>query len=164
MALAGEMIALGGLAPCAAAGRARAETALADGRAAEVFGRMVSALGGPDDFVRHSARYLPRAPVIKVCTAERSGHVVGMNARQVGIAVVALGGGRTRADDAIDASVGLSDVIDVGARIRAGSPLCIVHAASDAAADAAIDMVRRAIRIDDRAPVDRPVVLERVVP
>ena len=94
---------------------------------------------------------------------ERSGHVVGMNARDVGIAVVALGGGRSHADDAIDASVGLSDVIDVGAQVRAGSPLCIVHAASDGDADAAIDMIRRAIRIGDSAPVDRPVVLERVV-
>jgi thymidine phosphorylase len=86
-----------------------------------------------------------------------------MNARDVGIAVVALGGGRSHADDAIDASVGLSDVIDVGTQIRAGSPLCIVHAASDGDADAAIDMVRRAIRIGDAAPGERPVVLERVV-
>ena len=114
MALAGEMLALGGLAPDVAAGRARAEAALADGRAAEVFGRMVAALGGPDDFLEHAGRYLSQAPVIKPCTAERSGHVVGMNARQVGIAVVALGGGRAHADDAIDPSVGLSEVIDVG--------------------------------------------------
>ena len=87
-----------------------------------------------------------------------------MNAREVGVAVVALGGGRTHADDAIDASVGLSDVIDVGAQVRAGSPLCIVHAASDADADTAIDMVRRAIRIGDAAPGERPVVMQRVVP
>jgi thymidine phosphorylase len=125
---------------------------------------MVSALGGPDDLFEHSARYLAHAPVVKPCTAERSGHVMGMNAREVGIAVVALGGGRSHADDAIDASVGLSDVIDVGAQIRAGSPLCIVHAASDADADTAIDMVRRAIRIGDRAPADRPVIMERIVP
>jgi len=163
MALAGEMIALGGLAPSAVAGRARAEAALADGRAAEVFARMVSALGGPDDFLEHSARYLSHAPVIKPCIAERSGHVVGMNAREVGIAVVALGGGRSHADDAIDATVGLSDVIDVGAQVRAGSPLCIVHAASDADADSAIDMVRRAIRIGDAAPAERPVIMERIV-
>jgi len=42
--------------------------------------------------------------------------------------------------------------------------LCIVHAAGDSDADAAIDMIRRAIRIGDSAPVDRPVVLERIVP
>src|SRR5512143_2433071 len=76
LSLAGEMIALGGLAPTAAAGRARAEAALGDGRAAEVFGRMVSALGGPDDFMKHSARYLAHAPVIRPCNAERSGHIV----------------------------------------------------------------------------------------
>jgi thymidine phosphorylase len=57
----------------------------------------------------------------------------------------------------------LSDVIDVGAQVRAGSPLCIVHAASDGDADAAIDMVRRAIRIGDSTVADRSVVMERIV-
>ena len=163
MALAGEMVALGGLAASVAAGRAQAEAALADGRAAETFARMVSALGGPADFLEHAGSYLSRAPVIKPCTAERSGHVVGMNARQVGIAVVALGGGRSHADDAIDPSVGLTDVIDVGVAVRAGNPLCIVHAASEAAADGAIAIVRQAIRIGDAPPADRPVIMERVV-
>lgn len=163
MALAGEMLALGGLVPDVAAGREQAEAALADGRAAEVFGRMVSALGGPDDFVDHAGRYLSQAPVTKACTAERSGHVVGMDARQVGIAVVALGGGRAHADDAIDPSVGLSEVTDVGVPIRAGSPLCMVHAASDADADAAIALVRQAVRIADAPVAERPVVMERVI-
>ncbi len=163
MALAGEMLALGGLVPDIATGRARAEAALADGRAAEVFGRMVSALGGPDDFLDHAGRYLSQAPVIKACTAERSGHVAGMDARQIGIAVVALGGGRAHADDAIDPSVGLSEVTDVGVPIRAGNPLCMVHAASEADADAAIALVRQAVRIGDAPVVERPVVMERIV-
>jgi len=163
LALAGEMLALGGLAPSPAAGRARAEAALTDGRAAQVFGRMVSALGGPDDFVEHSNRYLARAPVIRPCNAERSGYVVGMNAREVGIAVVALGGGRAHADDAIDPSVGLTDVIEVGAQVRAGSPLCIVHAASEDDADRAIEAVRAAVRVGARAPGERPVLIDRVV-
>lgn len=163
MALAGEMLALGGLVSDVAAGRARAEEALAGGRAAEVFGRMVSALGGPDDFLDHAGRYLGQAPVIKACTAERSGHVVGMDARQVGIAVVALGGGRAHADDAIDPSVGLSEVTDVGVPIRAGNPLCIVHAASEADADAAIALVRQAVRIGDAPVPARPVIMDRIV-
>ena len=163
MALAGEMLALGKLAPTPAAGRARAKAALEDGRAADVFGRMVSALGGPDDFMKHSGRYLSHAAVIKPCNAERTGYVVGMNAREVGIAVVALGGGRAHADDAIDASVGLTEVIDVGASVRAGSLLCIVHAASDDDADRAIALVRRAIRIDDRPPADKPTIMDRIV-
>jgi thymidine phosphorylase len=162
MALAGEMIALGGLAADAAAGRAQAEAALNDGRAAEVFARMVSALGGPDDLLEHGTRYLSHAPVVRPCNAVRSGYIAGMDAREVGIAVVALGGGRAHADDAIDPSVGLTEVIAVGAPIRAGSPLCVVHAASDADADQAIEIVRRAIRIEDAALPRRPVIMQRV--
>ena len=54
------------------------------------------------------------AALVKSCTAERSGHVTGMNARDVGMAVVTLGGGRSHADDAIDPSVGLTDMIGGG--------------------------------------------------
>jgi thymidine phosphorylase len=162
MALAGQMLVLGGLAADAGEGRARAEAVLADGRAAETFARMVSALGGPDDFLEHSGRYLGHAPVVKPCTAERSGHVAGMDARQVGIAVVELGGGRRHADDAIDTSVGLSGFVDVGRRIEGGEPLCFVHAASEADADAAIALIRRAVRFEEAAPPQRPAILERI--
>ncbi len=163
MALAGEMLALAKLAPSAGAGRARAEAALADGRAAEKFARMVSALGGPDDFLDRAERYLARAVVIKPCTAERSGHVVGMNARDVGLAVVALGGGRSHADDAIDPAVGLAEVVDVGTPVRPGQALCIVHAANEGQEDEAIALLRQAIVIGDRAPAASPVVMRRVV-
>jgi thymidine phosphorylase len=162
MALAGEMVSLGGLARDAVAGRVKAEAALADGRAAEVFARMVAALGGPDDLLEHTPRYLAHAPVIRPCNAERSGYVSGMNARQVGIAVVALGGGRSHADDAIDPSVGLTEVIDVGTAVRAGSLLCAVHAASDADADQAVEILQRAIRIEDGVPAERPTIIDRI--
>ena len=162
MALAGEMLMLGKLAADVAEGRARAEAALADGRAAETFARMVSALGGPADFLERSGRYLGHAPVVKPCTAERSGHVAGMNAREIGIAVVELGGGRRHVDDAIDPSVGLTEFIDVGRQIRGGEPLCLVHAASEADAERAIALIRRAVRIEEAAPREIPVTLERV--
>jgi thymidine phosphorylase len=162
MALAGEMMALGGLVPSPSAGRARAEAALDDGRAAEKFAKMVSALGGPGDFLEHSNHYLSHAEVVVPCTAERSGHIAGMNARDVGIAVVALGGGRSHADDAIDPSVGLTQFVNVGERIRAGEPICVVHAASEDHANAAIAAVRRAVRIDELAPAAKPVIIDRV--
>jgi thymidine phosphorylase len=162
MALAAEMLALGKLAPSLAAGRARAEAALEDGRAAEKFAAMVSALGGPRDFMDRAGSYLAHAPVVRACTAQRSGHVACMDARQVGIAVVVLGGGRRHADDAIDPSVGLTAVAAIGTPVRAGDPLCHVHAASDAAADEAVALLHAAIRIDDRAPARRPVILGRV--
>jgi thymidine phosphorylase len=162
IALAGEMLALGGLALNPAAGRASAEAAVRDGRAAERFARMVAALGGPVDFLERPSAHLAHAPVVKACPAARSGYVTGMDARQVGIAVVTLGGGRGRADDTIDPSVGLADVAETGRAIRPGDPLCLVHAASETAADAAIVLLRRAIRIGDAPPRIPPIVLERI--
>jgi thymidine phosphorylase len=162
LALAGEMLVLGGLASSVASARARAEAALANGRAAEKFARMVSALGGPGDFLDHPGRYLAQAPVVRPCTADRSGHVVGMDARQMGIAVVTLGGGRRHADDAIDPSVGLAEMVEVGAPVRPGSPLCIVHAASETDAEQAISMVRAAIHVGGAAPAETPVLIARV--
>jgi thymidine phosphorylase len=156
------MLALGGLALNPAAGRASAEAAVRDGRAAERFARMVAALGGPVDFLERSSAHLAHAPVVKACPATRSGYVTGMDARQVGIAVVTLGGGRGRADDTIDPSVGLADVAETGRAIRPGDPLCLVHAASETAADAAIVLLRRAIRIGDAPPRIPPIVLERI--
>jgi thymidine phosphorylase len=145
MALAGEMLALD------------------DGRAAEKFARMVAALGGPDDFLEHPQRYLAQAPVIKTCTSPRPGFVASMNARDIGIAVISLGGGRSHANDAIDPSVGFTGMIDVGTQVRTGTPLCVVHAASESDADAAIAAVRQAIRIGGHVPEPKPVVLARIV-
>lgn len=162
MALASEMLVLGKLAATADEGRARAEAALADGSAAEHFARMVAELGGPRDFLDLANRYLPAAPVVRSCTAERSGFIAGMNARQVGIAVVTLGGGRTKPTDAIDPAVGLTDVAPVGRAVRAGDALALVHAASEDAADGADAILRQAIRIEDAAPPATPVIRARV--
>jgi len=162
LALAGELLALGKLAASVADGRAKAEACLADGRATEVFARMVSALGGPADFMDHAGQYLPRAAVVRPCVAERGGIVAGMDARGIGLVVVSLGGGRRRASDTIDPSVGLTDVVGVGRAVAAGDPLAVVHAADDNAADAACDALRRAIRIDETAPGPQPVILARI--
>jgi thymidine phosphorylase len=162
MALAAEMLVLGGLAATQAEGRARAETALADGSAAERFAHMVAELGGPRDFLDYSNRYLPTAPVVRVHAAGRSGFVAGMNARQIGIAVVALGGGRTKPTDSIDPAVGLTDVAPVGRAVKAGDALALVHAASDDAADNAEAILRQAIRIEDAVPPAEPVIRARV--
>ena len=162
MALAAEMLVLGKLAPTQAAGRARAERALADGSAADRFARMIAALGGPNDLLDRADRHLPAAPFIRACTATRSGYVAGMNAREIGIAVVTLGGGRGKPTDSIDASVGLTSVAPIGRAVKAGDALAIVHAASDTAADAADTILRQAIHIEDAAPPAQPAIRARI--
>jgi thymidine phosphorylase len=162
MALAAEMLVIGHLADTLAAARAKAEAALADGRARERFGRMVAALGGPKDFAERPHAYLPRAKVERPCPALQDGSVIGMDARMIGLAVIGLGGGRKQANDRIDPSVGLTRVCGVGQTIRVGEPMAMVHAVSEADADAAISALQASIRIGDCAPPPRPVVHARL--
>jgi len=158
--LAAEMLRLGGLAPDIEAGARQALGVLNSGAAAEKFAAMVTALGGPADFMENVDAYLPEAPVIKPCFAETPGRILAVDTRAVGLAVVGLGGGRRRAADAIDYSVGLSDVCARGQSVGPGQPLAIVHAASDAAADQACAELRAAFSLSDRQPASRAMVLK----
>ncbi len=162
IALAAEMLHLGGLAASVDDGRAKALAVLNSGAAAEKFAAMVMALGGPADFMENFATYLPQAPVVKACYAETTGPVSLVDTRAVGVAVVGLGGGRRRATDAIDYSVGLADVCALGQMVGPDQPLAMVHAASDDAADQACAELRAAITISGDAPDVGEMVLKAV--
>jgi len=147
LALGAELLQLGGMAITQDAARQSLLQALASGAAAERFARMVSLLGGPPDVLRDAS--LPVAQVQRPVPALRAGFVGTMNLRSVGQIVVALGGGRRSPGQQLDLSVGLSQVVPLGARIQAGQSLAVVHAASTDAADAAILTLQQAITIDD---------------
>jgi thymidine phosphorylase len=161
LALAGEMLLLGGLAENAETAGRMARAALDDGRAAEIFQTMVSALGGPSDFVEHPTRHLPQAPVTVPVPPAEDGHVGAIDTRAVGLAVVALGGGRTRADDTIDHAVGLTELAGIAEAVGSERPLCLVHARDRTSADAASEAVSRAYSIG-AAPRERGLVYERI--
>ncbi|TXN43298.1 thymidine phosphorylase [Methylobacterium sp. WL7] len=156
LALGAEMLAVGGLAPDRDAAAGRLEAALASGRAAEIFSEMVAALGGPGDLLEDPARYLPAAPVRR--PVRQDGVVAGIDTRAIGLAVIGLGGGRTRPEDAIDPRVGFTDLAGPG---DAAGQIGIVHAADEAAADRAEAALRAAYRIG-AAPPGRPAIIERV--
>jgi len=162
LALAGEMLVLGGLARDLADGQARAAAKLADGSAREVFARMVAALSGPTDFADRAHGHLPRAPVCLPCPAPEGGFITRMDTRRIGLVVLALGGGRRHAAADIDPAVGVSDIRGLGEAVARGDPLAMVHAADEAAAAAAIAALQQAIEIGDKAPPGRPVVEARI--
>jgi thymidine phosphorylase len=165
VALAGEVLSTGGLASDAAEGRRKIEAAYASGQAAEIFGRMVAALGGPKDFVEGADKYLEAAPVIRPVTAERSGIVTAIDTRAVGIACIELGGGRAKADDRIDHAVGFTRLTGLGARVGgADGPLGLVHARSDVAADRATASLRAAYAVGDKPPPAAKNIYERIGP
>tara|TARA_R110002124_G_scaffold2843_3_gene18710 strand:+ start:634 stop:1950 length:1317 start_codon:yes stop_codon:yes gene_type:complete len=144
-ALGGEALALGGLVADAEEGAARIGTALTSGVAAEVFGRMVAAQGGPSDFPDRWRDRLPAAPVVAELRADQPGVVGRIDARTLGEVVVDLGGGRRREDDRIDPTVGISHIAQLGAVVTEGQPLARVHAATGDAAEEAAERVARAI-------------------
>lgn len=156
LALGAEMLVAGGLAADTAEASGRLEDALASGRAAERFGRMVAALGGPVDLMERPERHLPAAPVVR--PVRRDGPVAGIATREIGLAVIGLGGGRTRPEDGIDPRVGFTNLARPS---EAGDLIGIVHAADAAAADRAEAALRAAYRAGEAAP-EGAAVLERI--
>jgi thymidine phosphorylase len=163
-ALATELLVPARLAVDAADARRRLEAALDQGHAAERFARMVAGLGGPLDLVDDPRRHLAIAPWTGAVVASAAGVVAAIDARALGEAVVALGGGRTRIDADIDVRVGLSAVRAIGEPVQAGDGLAVVHAADAASGARAAAAVAGAFRIAAQAPPAVPLVLERVLP
>lgn len=164
LALAAEMLLSAGRAATQREALARARTALADGTAADIFGRMVSVLGGPADFVTKPGKYLPEADVELAVKAPRAGHVNAIATRDIGLAVVALGGGRTRPQDKVDHAVGITGLLPVGAQVWTSDALAVIHARSQAQAEAAAADVLAAYAIGEVKPAAARAVVRRIAP
>ncbi|MCH8529468.1 MAG: thymidine phosphorylase [Saccharospirillum sp.] len=162
LALCAEMLVSGGLAKNTDQARDALQSSLDSGAALERFDRMVSALGGPSDFSEKADEYLPKAPIIKAISAERDGIVQPMAVRDIGLAVVALGGGRTRADQRIDHAVGLTDIVKPGTTVKAGDTLAVAHVRNDEQFDDARERLRRAIPVGDEAAKALAPIYERI--
>ncbi len=160
-ALGGELLAQCGVAADSALGVGMIGQVLQSGRAAEVFGQMVAGLGGPVDFVENPSRYLAQAPVVRDVFAATAGVVTGIDARAVGVAVVNLGGGRRKASDTIDLSVGFRHLASVGSAVG-DMPIAQIHAASEAAFEAAKAELLQAYVIGDGIPAKDATVLEKI--
>jgi thymidine phosphorylase len=153
LALAAELLLLGGLFEDSAAARDAAAASLADGSAAERFAAMVAELGGPSDLLEHPDLHLPAPPSVVAADAHAPGVIVAVDARAVGVAIIGLGGGRTRETDPIDHGVGLTEVAAIGERVGPGErPLALVHARDAESAERAADALRGAYTVGDAAP------------
>ena len=136
----------------------RCDEAVTSGRAAEVFAAMCASLGGPDDFIDNSDKYLVQAPVVRAVRAK--GYLTRIDTRAVGNAIIELGGSRRKVGEALDLSVGFSDVAPIGTLLDAETPLAVVHAASDEDAALAKRMLLDACEVGEERPADTPVIHE----
>lgn len=163
IALCAEMLVLSGLAQNTASAEDKLNSVLTNGKAAEVFAKMVSALGGPTDFVENYDNYLDKAEIIRpVYALNNGGYVNAMDTRAIGMSVVSMGGGRRVASDKIDFAVGLSDMIALGESPNADKPLAMVHARSEEQFSETQAQLQQAISISSEAPADKPQVFSRI--
>ncbi len=163
LALCAEIAAMTGIAPSVPAARKLVDGALDSGRATEHFSKMVSALGGPTDFVTQMDKHLTPAPIVRDVFAPGQGTITVIDTRGVGMAVVALGGGRTMPTDAIDHTVGFDRLAGLGAKVDARTPIARIHARDEASAADAEARLKSAYRLGDSAPLF-PLIADRVMP
>ncbi|MGR5418072.1 thymidine phosphorylase [Vibrio diabolicus] len=147
MASCAEMLVLGKLAENTEDARAKLMEALDNGKAAACFGKMVAGLGGPADFVENYDNYLEKAEIIKPVYATETGIVSAMDTRAIGMAVVAMGGGRRVATDEIDYAVGFDEFIRLGEVADSDKPLAVIHARSEEQWEEAAKALRSAIKV-----------------
>jgi thymidine phosphorylase len=139
------------------------EKALDSGAAAERFAKMVAELGGPSDILEDPDAHLPTAQHVVAAMPEHGGVVTAVDVRAVGLAVVALGGGRRHEAEDVDHAVGLSEVAAPGERVGAAErPLALVHARTEEEAGAAVAALREAFTVGDEAPPETPAIRERL--
>ncbi|KRA95043.1 thymidine phosphorylase [Devosia sp. Root685] len=163
LALCAEIVLMTGMAENISAARTKVAQALDSGQALEQFSKMVTVLGGPFDFAERMDGYLTPAPIIRDVFAEGQGTIATIDTRGVGMAVVALGGGRTTPTDRIDHRVGFDRLLGLGAAADAKTPIARIHARDEASAVDAENRLRAAYRFGQTAP-DFPLIADRIAP
>ena len=154
VALGGVLLADHALASDVQEGADKIARAIRTGAAADTFGRMIAAQGGPLAFIENWARFLPEATVIREISARDAGVVTAIDGEALGLAVVALGGGRQVETDTVDPAVGFSNIVALGQTVSRGDILGVVHAARPDQADQAAATLRAAITLSDTpAPI-----------
>lgn len=150
VALAREMLTLAGRPD------ADVEAALSDGRAMDVWKRMIRAQDGDPDAA------LPTSRETHTVVADRSGVVTRIEALPFGIGAWRLGAGRARAEDAVVHAAGIDLHVTVGQSIAAGQPLFTLSADDESRFERALDAVEGAWEIGDTAPAATSIVRERI--
>ena len=159
--LTARMLVLGRKADDLPAATLLARRAIASGEGLERFRRIIEVQGGDPKVVDDDQR-MPHVADRHIVTAARGGFVTGVDAALVGRASVALGAGRDRVEDAVDAAVGIMVVAKPGDAVREGAPVLELHYRDRARLDAAIRLTSQAITIGDERPAPRPLIVGEV--
>lgn len=134
------------------------ERVLRSGLAAEIFDRMIAALGGPTNFIEKPWDSMIKANVIVEVKAAQHGYIAQMDTRAVGMSVVGLGGGRTAPTQKVDHTVGFDRILPLGIQVNRGEVIARVHAKDEDSANAAIAQFNNALSYSEESPELPPVI------
>jgi pyrimidine-nucleoside phosphorylase len=157
--LGAHMLVLAGAAKDTGEARTRLEEGVASGAALGKFRAMVAAQGG-DARVADDPSLLPKAKLVRELASPSAGFVTDVDALGVALAALHLGAGRSRAEDPVDHAVGVDRLVKVGGAVKAGEPLCRVHANGERAAKEAAEILARAIVVGDARRAPAPLIDE----
>jgi pyrimidine-nucleoside phosphorylase len=161
LTIAGQMLILAGRAQDEAEANDTLVPLLRNGGALAKFKDWISAQGGDASYVSDPSK-LPSARLVEEVAAPRDGYVAGLNAREVGLTSMLLGGGRAKKGDEIDHAVGVILRAKIGDYVRQGDPLLVIHANDQAKLAGAKQRLLAAYDWRDD-PVERPVLLHQII-
>ena len=162
LALGVDLLVSSGIVASESMARERLTDSLSSGKAAEIFGKMVGALGGPNDFIERADEYLPKAQKIGDFPSPSGGYLQSVNGRALGMAVIELGGGRKQADDALDLSVGLDRFVRIGEQVSRGDSLLRIHASCDRDLERVKTLLSDAFEFSENPVDSKPLVIETI--
>jgi thymidine phosphorylase len=141
--------------------RKRLDDALASGQAAEAFQRVIEAQGGNPACVDDPA-LLPQAEAVEVYYAKAAGTVLRVEPRTIGRAVVEMGGGRRKVEDAVDPTVGFVITARPGQDVHVSEPLASIFAKDADGIELGRRALDAAIEIGKGKAAPLPLVARRV--
>jgi pyrimidine-nucleoside phosphorylase len=160
--LGAEMLILGGKSATSEDARNKLKAAIANGDAIRVMEKMVAAQHGDAKVVADPSLLKVANETVSV-KADRDGFVTTVDALEIGLAGVAMGAGRTRADQKVDPLVGISVLAKPGKKVSRGEELALLHVHKASDADAVKDRIAAAFEIGEKQPDSRSLLIDRVV-
>lgn len=143
-----------------AEGRKKLEEAISSGAAFDKFVKMIEAQGGDISYILHPEKFVLAKNLIEI-RSEVDGYVQSLNALEIGISSMQLGGGRETLEDTIDMSAGIVLNKKVGDKVTKGELLCTLHTNKDKKTyQAIIEDVKKAFKFSKDPVATQPVIRE----
>ena len=159
-ALGGEILSSTGLSTGTVDGIRKIQNSLETGHAAEMFEKMIFALGGPQNFLAKRGTLLPQATIVQDIFSVNSGYIDYIDTRLIGMSLLELGGGRKRADDQLDLSVGFENILEIGSFVDKNTPLMRVHARSEESLEKIRPRLIEAFKVIEKPKDSQPLIMK----